>query len=287
MFEVCHRPNMIDSLDFSYLRHLVRKYSAIVLDENKEYLAELHLGALAESAGFDSLASLASHLREQPFGRLHEQAIEALVTYETSFFRDIHPFEALKSRVLPNLIEQRKETRSFNIWCAACSSGQEPYSIAMLMHEHFPMFVNSKIVRPLWNVRLIASDFSSRALTRARQGYYSHLEIKRGLSPALRDKYFQQQGNGWRIESDIRQMVDFRQINLIDSWASLPKMDLIFLRNVLIYFDTDTKKAILAKVRQLLKPDGYLFLGGSETTMNLDDSFDRVQFGKSVYHQPQ
>lgn len=279
MINVCNTQTMnISSLDFGYLRQLVRQHSAVVLTADKEYLAELHLGKLAQSEGFDSIAALVAYLRTQTFSDLHFRAIELLVTTETSFFRDVYPFDALKNFVLPELIERRNNERSLNIWCAACSSGQEPYTIAMLVREQFPILLN-------WNLRLIASDFSSQILTRARQGRYTQLEINRGLSPSLRDKYFQQQDNKWQIASNIRQMVEFRQINLIDSLSSLPAMDIIFLRNVLIYFDTETKKTILAKVRSLLKPDGYLFLGGGETTLHLDDAFERVQIEKSVCYR--
>ncbi|MBO3459348.1 protein-glutamate O-methyltransferase CheR [Aetokthonos hydrillicola Thurmond2011] len=266
------------SMDFAYLRKLVREHSAVVLDKDKEYLAELHLGSLAESAGFDSIASLVAHLKTEPFGGLHIQVIEALVTNETSFFRDRHPFEALKKSVLPELVNKRVGERSLNIWCAACSSGQEPYSIAMLIREEFPILAN-------WKLRLIASDFSVKVLTRARKGRYNQLEINRGLSQELRDKYFQQQGDEWEINEEIRQMVEFHQINLIQSWSFLPRMDVIFLRNVLIYFDIETRKTILGKVQELLRPDGCLFLGGSETTINLNDSFERVKLENSICHR--
>jgi chemotaxis protein methyltransferase CheR len=208
------------------------------------------------------------------------QVIEALATYETTFFRDVYPFEALKDFIIPELIERRKGDRSINIWSAACSSGQEPYSIAMLIREHFPMLAS-------WNMRLIASDFSSKILARARNGRYNQLEVNRGLGETLRNKYFEQLNNEWLLKEDIGRMVEFHQLNLIQSWSSLPPMDIIFMRNVLIYFDTQTKKAILGKVRQLLRPDGYLFLGGGETTLNLDDSFERVQFNKSVCYKLQ
>lgn len=268
------------SMDFAYLRKLVREHSAVVLDKDKQYLAELHLGSLAESAGFDSIASLVAHLKNEPFGGLHTQVVEALVTNETSFFRDSHPFEALKKSILPELVKKRTGERSLNIWCAACSSGQEPYSIAMLILEEFPMLIN-------WELRLIASDFSVKVLTRARKGLYNQLEISRGLSQKLRDKYFQQQGGEWQINQEIRQMVEFHQINLIQSWSLLPKMDIVFLRNVLIYFDIETRKAILGKIQELLRPDACLFLGGSETTINLNDSFERVRVENSICHRLQ
>lgn len=281
MLRVCNNQTMgISSSDFDYLRQLVREHSGVALDKDKEYLAELHLTELAESAGFNSIASFVKFLQNNQYCGIHEQAVEALVTYETLFFRDRHPYEALKDFVLPELIEQRAKKRYLNIWSAACSSGQEPYSIAILIREHFPQLAN-------WKVQLIASDFSSKIIARARNGRYNQLEIKRGLPETLRRKYFQQHNNEWQIEENIRSRVEFRSFNLLQSWASLPTMDIIFLRNVLIYFDTETKKAILAKVRQLLSNDGYLFLGGGETTINLDDSFKRVQFNKSVCYKLQ
>ncbi|MGJ5672516.1 MAG: CheR family methyltransferase [Nostochopsis sp.] len=269
---------VVSTNDFDYLRQLVYHHSAVVLYADKTYLAELHLQPIAESAGFPSIADLITYLRTQPFSSLHFQTIEALVTNETSFFRDIYPFEALKHFVLPELIKKRAIERSLNIWCAACSNGQEPYSVAMLIREHFPMLAN-------WSVRLIASDFSSKVLARARKGCYNQLEIKRGLPKALREKYFQQALSDWQIKDEIRQMIEFRQINLVQSWSSLPEIDVIFLRNVLIYFDLATKKALLKKVKQQLRPDGYLFLGSGETTINLDESFDRVQFHKGICYR--
>jgi len=251
-----------------------------VLDADKKYLAELHLAPLAAKAGFDSIADLIAHLQIQPFGTLHIQTIEALITNETSFFRDFHPFEALKNFVLPEMIQRQQGIPALNIWCAAASNGQEPYSIAMLIREHFPLLAGGK-------VKLIASDFSTKVLTRARQGIYNDFEISRGLSKSLRDRYFQKQGNEWLLNQEIRQMVEFRHLNLLESWSALPRMDIIFMRNVLLYFDTETKNAILTKVSRLLKSDGYLFMGGGETTINLINSFVRVQLGKTICYQPQ
>ncbi len=268
------------SIDFDYIRKLVRQHSAVVLDADKEYLADLHLAPLAITAGFDSIADLISHLQTQPFGTMHIQTIEALITNETSFFRDTYPFEALKNFILPEMIQRQQGTPTLNIWCAACSHGQEPYSIAMLIREHFKSLATG-------NVKLIASDVSTKVLTRAHQGIYNNFEIRRGLSKSLRDKYFQSQGNHWLLNQEIRQMVEFRHLNLLESWSELPAMDLIFMRNVLLYFDTETKKVILSKVPQLLKSDGYLFMGGGETTINLVNSFGRVQFGKAICYQPQ
>jgi chemotaxis protein methyltransferase CheR len=268
----------VSANDFEYLRQLVYEHSAVVLSADKIYLAELHLQPIAESAGFALIAELVKYLRTQPFGNLHIQTIEALVTNETSFFRDHHPFEALKQYVLPELIKKRAIERSLNIWCAACSHGQEPYSIAMLIREHFPLLIN-------WSIRLIASDFSTKVLTRAEKGHYNQLEINRGLPKNLRDKYFHRLDSHWQIKDEIRQMAEFRQINLMESWSSLPEIDVIFLRNVLIYYDIATKKALLIKVKQQLKTDGYLFLGSAETTINLDGSFKQVSLNKGICYQ--
>jgi chemotaxis protein methyltransferase CheR len=268
----------VSANDFEYLRQLVYEHSAVVLSADKIYLAELHLQPIAESAGFALIAELVKYLRTQPFGNLHIQTIEALVTNETSFFRDHHPFEALKQYVLPELIKKRAIERSLNIWCAACSHGQEPYSIAMLIREHFPLLIN-------WSIRLIASDFSTKVLTRAEKGHYNQLEINRGLPKNLRDKYFHRLDSHWQIKDEIRQMAEFRQINLLESWSSLPEIDVIFLRNVLIYYDIATKKALLIKVKQQLKTDGYLFLGSAETTINLDGSFKQVSLNKGICYQ--
>jgi chemotaxis protein methyltransferase CheR len=264
--------------DFDYLRGLVQQQSAVVLGAEKKYLADLHLGAVAERTGFSSIAAFVEQLKCTPFGALHIQAVEAMLTNETSFFRDYYPFEALKNVVLPHLIQQRQKERSLVIWCAGCSYGQEPYSIAILIQEHFPELAN-------WNLKLIASDVSGKALARLKQGYYSQLEVSRGLSPTLRDKYFHKQQETWQISDTLRQMVTVQQLNLIHEWKILPVIDIIFLRNVLIYFDTETKTSILRKIHQHLRLDGYLFLGGGETTLNIDDKFESVRIDKSICHR--
>jgi chemotaxis protein methyltransferase CheR len=266
--------------DFDYLRMLVQQQSAVVLGAEKKYLADLHLEPVAAQAGYPSIEALVERLKRTPLGALHMQTVEALLTNETSFFRDRHPFEALRTRVIPELMAQRQQERSLNIWCAACSSGQEPYSIAMLIQEHFPELLN-------WHLQIIASDMSGRVLARSKQGCYSRLEVGRGLSPDLRDKYFQQHQENWQISDRLRKMVTVRQINLIHEWKGLPTMDVVFLRNVLIYFDTSTKATILQKIQQHLRPDGYLFLGGGETVFHIDTDFETLQIGGSTCHRLQ
>jgi chemotaxis protein methyltransferase CheR len=266
------------AFDFEYLCTLVRDRSGVVLETHKDYLATLYLGNLIAQSGFSSLAAFVEHLKTSSFGPLHSQTIEALVINETSFFRDRYPFEALESSVLPDLIQSRSLGKTINIWCAACSTGQEPYSIAMLIREAFPELST-------WAIRIIASDFSHHVLDRAKTGKYTTLEVNRGLTATRRDRYFRQTGKSWQIVDEIRQMVEFRHLNLIHSWTPLPQIDIIFLRNVLIYFDVDTKRSILNKVQTYLRTDGYLFLGGGETTFHLDSRFEAIQGKTSLYHR--
>ncbi|MGD0227677.1 MAG: protein-glutamate O-methyltransferase CheR [Terriglobia bacterium] len=270
---------MILSLpEFNYVRRLVLDQSAIVLEEDKGYLVESRLLPLARREGFASLSLLVQRLQAEPFQGLHRQAVEALTTNETSFFRDFHPFEALKKFVLPDLIAKRAAERELTIWCAASSSGQEPYSISMLIRESFPQLVS-------WKLHILATDLSTEMLARAREGRYSQLEVNRGLPATFLVKYFQKRGCDWYLRDDIRSMVDYQVVNLSSGFPFLPPMDIVMMRNVLIYFGVQTKKEILAKVRRILRPDGYFFLGGAETTFSIDDSFERVQFERATCYR--
>lgn len=264
----------LSKTDFEFVKNLVLKHAAIVLETGKEYLVESRLAPLARQEGLASFEELIARMRAQPSNGLHWKVVEAMTTNETSFFRDIHPFDALKKSVLPDLLTKRASERKLNIWCAASSSGQEPYTVAMVLREHFPTLAN-------WTIRFIASDISNEMVTRSREGRYSQLEVNRGLPATLLVKYFQKQGTEWQIKDDLRRMIEFQQVNLAEAWPSWPPMDIVLMRNVMIYFNVETKKTILGKIRRLLRPDGYLFLGGAETTMNLDDAFERVQLDKS------
>ncbi|MEI2771174.1 MAG: protein-glutamate O-methyltransferase CheR [Candidatus Competibacter sp.] len=268
----------ISKSDFNYVRDLVRRHSAISLEPDKAYLIETRLAPLARQTGFDSLQALIASLRTKPGADLRDRVIEAMFTHETSFFRDGHPFEILKSMILPNLLAKRSPSQNLTIWCAACSSGQEPFSVAMLAREHFPDLARGRL-------RTIATDLSEPILARAREGLYTQTEINRGLPPALLARYFDKQGSCWRLKLEIRRMVDFQRSNLAEEWPNLPSPDIIFMRNVLIYFDQETKKSILSKIRKTLKPDGYLILGSSETTLNLDPTFESLSIGKTVCYQ--
>jgi chemotaxis protein methyltransferase CheR len=265
-------------LDFDYFRQLLRQRSAIVLEQGKQYLVETRLAPIARRLNLPSVGDLIRRLRADPAVGLLGEVVEAMVTTETSFFRDLHPFEAMRRTVLPELLQRRGGERRLNIWCAASASGQEPYSVALLLREHFPEAAG-------WQVLLLASDLSREMLERARAGRYSQLEVNRGLPAALLVKYFRQHGAAWELDAAVRGLVRFQEINLAQPWPALPRMDLVLLRNVLIYFDVEVKKAILGRVARLLRPDGYLLLGGAETTFNLDDSFRRVESLRSGFYQ--
>ena len=258
--------------DFDHIRALVHERSAIVLESDKSYLAETRLLTLARREGFASLDDLVTRLRTRPSDGLQQMVVEAIATNETSFFRDVHPFETLGREVLPALLRGRPG--DVQVWCAACSSGQEPFSIALLLNELFSAPERGR-------VRILASDLSTEILERARQGRFNQFEVERGLSPAQLAKFFVKRGAEWQLEERIRRQVEFRQINLVGTWPALPMLDVVLLRNVLIYFDVAVKKQILARLRQVLRPNGYLFLGGAETTLYLDDAFERVPVGKT------
>ena len=268
---------------FEFVRTLVRKRSGIVLGAEKDYLIQARLTTLSRKEGFDSInelldqtQALLDQLDADGHNGLSQKVVEALTTNETSFFRDQHPFECLRNYVLPDLLPRRAAERSLNIWSAACSTGQEPYSIAMLLREHFSELHD-------WNAQLIASDLSTGCLKRARLGRYSQMEVSRGLPAPLLAKFFSRQGLDWVVQDDVRRTIDFRQINLLDLDLDLglPQMDIVFLRNVLIYFDKETSQQILGSIRRVLRPDGYLFLGGAETTLFLDDAFERVPLNQA------
>jgi chemotaxis protein methyltransferase CheR len=264
--------------DYEAIRKLLHERSAILLDSNKQYLVESRLAPVLRRLNLDSIGDLIAQLRCQPGSGLSREVVEAMVTTESSFFRDHHPFEALRKVVIPSLINRRRSERRLHIWCAASSHGQEPYSIAILLREHFPELAG-------WKVSLLASDLSREVLARAREGRYNQIEVNRGLPAALLVKHFEQHGTDWQLKPAIRSMVDFLEINLAQPWPSLPLMDLVLIRNVMIYFDVETKKAILGRLTRLLRPDGYLILGGAETTINLDDSYRRVEPLKAGLYQ--
>ncbi|MDX2187227.1 MAG: protein-glutamate O-methyltransferase CheR [Opitutaceae bacterium] len=268
--------------DFGYVADLARKNAAIVLEPGKEYLVEARLQPLADKEGFTKLEDYIAKLREEiGFSPNHAKVVDALTTNETFFFRDIHPFEALRTDILPGLIARRAPQRRLSIWCAAASTGQEPYSIAMLLEEHFPKALEG------WNVSIIATDYSERVLDQARRAEYNQVEVNRGLPAIYLVKYFRKQSDRWAIRDDIRKRVEFRRLNLIESWPLLPQFDIVFMRNVLIYFAVPVKQSIMRNVRKVLAPDGYYALGSAETTMNIDSAFLPMMYGRSTFYRTQ
>ncbi len=268
----------LDTSSIEYVRKLVHDHAAIALEPSKAYLVESRLSPLARQLGLPSLHELFAQLRAKPFGALHVQVVEAMTTNETSFFRDIHPFEVLKKDVLPPLLAARSAKKSLRVWSAACSSGQEPYTIAILLREHFPQLKD-------WDVQIYGSDLSQPMLDRAQMGTYSQHEVNRGLPAALLIKHFQRRGLEWQLNPEVRERVRFLRINLITPWPPLPRFDVVFLRNVLIYFTAETKRHMLGKMRQQLAPDGALFLGGAETTLGIDDSWERINHGRAATYR--
>ncbi len=266
--------------DFAYLRRLMHERAAIVLEPGKEYLALSRLDPIARHAGVGSVAELVGVLRgEDAASQLHEEVVDALTTNETTFFRDFSPFESLRTQVLPELIERRRRLRSAAIWSAGCSSGQEPYSIAMAIREDFPELLT-------WQLRILGTDISPSVLDRARRGRYGQLEVNRGLPAHLLVRHFTRVGMEWEIEEPIRRMVRFERHNLVHEWPTMPPFDLVLMRNVMIYFDVDTKRDVLARMRRQLAPEGYLLLGASETTYNLSEDFDRELDGRTAWYRP-
>ncbi|HEY6876679.1 MAG TPA: protein-glutamate O-methyltransferase CheR, partial [Polyangiales bacterium] len=220
----------------------------------------MRLAALARSEGYEDVNELCLSLMRAG-ERVQSAVVEAMTTNETSFFRDHHPFEAIRRVALPELIKLRSTQRSLRIWCAACSSGQEPYSVAMLLDEHFPALAS-------WNIHIFATDLAANVIARAREGRYSQVEVNRGLSASALVRYFTRDGLEYTLRPELRKRVQFAELNLIGSWPTLEPFDLILLRNVLIYFDHQTKLKILQRMRAYVSTGGYLMLGGAETVPN-------------------
>ncbi len=264
--------------NFVYTCELLQREAAIVIGAGKEYLVETRLGALAERNRFPSVNALLDHLRFSGPGLMpvHREVIDALTTNETLFFRDFHPYEALRSTVIPTLLSARPDGR-LRIWSAACSTGQEPYSLAMLLEEHFPHVAA--------NAKILGTDLSTNVLRRARTGLFQQLEVNRGLPAPLLVKYFTQQADGWLLKEQIRRRVEFREMNLSKAWPAMGSFDLILIRNVMIYFDLPTRKAILDQARSLLTQGGLLLLGGAETTLMVADGFAPVSVGRTTFYK--
>jgi chemotaxis protein methyltransferase CheR len=264
---------------FDELRKLVMENCGVNLENDRDDLVQGLIQPSLESWGMGSLRELLEILRKEPQGNLARKVVETLVPGETYFFRDPPFYEVLETRILPELASRNLRTKRLRIWCCACSTGQEPYSLAMLIRDKFPFF-------PDWDFHLVASDFSSNALEQARSGLYNALEGRRGLSPEYLARFMEPSGAGYRVKEEVRSLVDYRRINLKDEWLGEESVDLLLMRNVLIYFEAGMKKKILARCQKSLAPEGYLFLGSSETALFLGGGFQSVSLGERVtgYH---
>jgi chemotaxis protein methyltransferase CheR len=260
--------------DFEFVRRLVHEHSSIALADGKEYLVEARLAPVAEQEGLDSVGELVRMLRSGA-ARVTDAVVHAMTTNETSFFRDLHPFDALRDTVIPTVLAANGG-RQLSMWSAAASTGQEAYSMALVVREHFAHVPD---------VRILATDLSTDVLARAARGTYTQLEVNRGLPASLLVKHFERDGRDWQLKPSIRSMVTFAPLNLARPLRGIPPMDIVFVRNVLIYFKTATKAAVLAEMSRVLRPGGFLFLGAAETTIGIDDSFERVQVGRTACYQ--
>lgn len=263
--------------EYEAFRDFVAESSGLVLGENKHYLVVSRLSRLVKEAGLASISQLLNAIRNDV--RLRRRAIEAMMTHETFWFRDAAPFGIVSERVLPEL-GRRYRKRPLRVWSAACSFGQEPYSIAISVEElkrSQPGLIN--------NVEILATDISPSALTRAAAGIYDHLAAARGLSETLRERYFQRGAEDWTVRPEVRRHVRFQPHNLLESYALLGRFDVIFCRNVLIYFAEATKRDILARLHQALNPGGYLFLGASESLIYYSDAFEIVRCDRGVVYR--
>jgi len=269
------------NLDFEQFRVFLEKACGILLGENKQYLVSSRLNKLMEQQGIKSLGELVQRMQTQPRSGLREQVVDAMTTNETLWFRDAYPFEVLKNKVLPEAIKASPGQR-LRIWSAACSSGQEPYSLSMSIDE----FERVNMGQLRMGVQIVATDLSGTMLTNCKTGEYDSLAIGRGLSPERLQRYFDPKGPGrWAIKAPIKSRVEFRSFNLLDSYASLGKFDIVFCRNVLIYFSAEVKKDILLRIHSTLKPGGYLFLGASEALNGLPDHYQMVQCSPGIIYQ--
>lgn len=260
---------------FEQIRDLVVRESAIVLADNKRYLVEARIRSLLRDTDVASFDDLCIRLRRPTERELRQQVVEALTTNETSFFRDRDAFRCLREDVFPTLIANQPADRPLRIWSAACSSGQELYSVAMLVHEHFP----EALAR---GVEFVATDIDRKMLERAEGGAYNELESTRGLSPALRSRYFNRGDRNWTVDDRLKRDIRFRQLNLAETWIGLPRFDLILMRYVLIYFDQPTRDDILTRAAQKLSPDGFLMLGASETSPSACTGLAPQRYGRST-----
>ncbi len=262
--------------DFDLLSTILKERSGLVLSEDKVYLLESRLTPIARKKGMETLDDLINEIRLRRKEELLNEITEAMTTNESFFFRDNTPFDLLKDDVLPALMQSRAASKRIRIWCSAASTGQEPYSIAIILKEMAAELDG-------WKIDIVGTDLSNKVLDKAKAGIYSQFEVQRGLPIKLLMKYFTQAGEMWQISDEIRRMVTYRPFNLLNDYSSLGTFDVIFCRNVLIYFQQDTKAAVLNRLRGQMPDDGTLFLGAAETVLGLSDKFKPVPGKRGMY----
>jgi chemotaxis protein methyltransferase CheR len=262
--------------DFELLSGMLRTRSGLVLSKDKVYLLETRLMPVARKRGLENVEALVEEVRSKKEELLFRDITEAMTTNETFFYRDNKPFDAFRDDILPHLIEARATKKALRIWCAAASTGQEPYSLCMILKE-----ATAKLHG--WRIEIVATDLSRDVLEKAKVGLYSQFEVQRGLPIQHLVKYFKQVGELWQIDESIRSMVTFRELNLMDDFSRLGSFDLIMCRNVLIYFDQETKNGVLERISRTMPADGRLILGAAETVIGVSDKFRPVPNQRGVY----
>ncbi len=267
---------MIGTGDYAFLQTLLKTRSGLVLAADKGYLIESRLLPVARQFGFATIGELVARLRSPAAHVEVQTVVEAMTTNESFFFRDKLPFDAFQAVVLPALLQQAPAGQTIRIWCAAASSGQEPYSLAMLLSENATMVAGRRI-------EIIATDISQPILERAREGIYTQFEVQRGLSVHYLAKYFNKLGDRWQISPQIRRMVTYKFVNLLDNFLDLGLFDAVFCRNVLIYFDVETKRSVLERMATMMRPDGVLVLGGAETVLGLTTAFQPLESQRCLF----
>jgi chemotaxis protein methyltransferase CheR len=261
--------------DYEYLRKLLKERSGLDLSADKQYLIESRLLPLSRKSGLAGIGELVQKMKGGS-ADITTQVVEAMTTNETFFFRDKVPFDHFRDSIMPEILQARASRKTLRIWCAAGSTGQEPYSLAMCLKEMGAALSG-------WRVEILATDLSQEVLEKSRAGIYSQFEVQRGLPIQMLVKYFKQTGELWQINADVRAMVQHRQLNLLHDFSQLGVFDVIFCRNVLIYFDQDTKINIFNRLAKTTEPDGFLVLGAAETVVGLTDVFKPYPERRGLY----
>ena len=262
--------------DYEFLSVLIKEQSGLVLTEDKSYLLESRLMPVARKRGLKGLEELVDTMKAHSDAALVKEITEAMTTNESFFFRDIKPFDLFRDHVLPQMVANRASKKALRIWCAAAASGQEPYTLAMILKEEAQKLAG-------WRTEIVGTDISEDILAKAKSGLYSQFEVQRGLPIQLLLKYFSKQDEMWQVSPDLQALIQFKYYNLLTDLQSLGGFDVVFCRNVLIYFDQETKGRVLEQISRLMPEDGVLFLGGAETVLGITDKFKPVKGYRGVY----